>query len=763
MDDIMVYSPNIWSTGQAITVAKMNRIEEALEYAVTYVNAYRNNATNISNAISRMETAQAQFESVITSMNNISTTANAAKTEIDNIKTELDDGINYPTLIAAARAYKNKIALLTESTSDHESRLRTAEGTLSTLATETVPGHTASIATLETASGQTISRVQYIGTELGMYNSSTDTWTNENSRLDSIEATLDVLTGSQEGEGTIGSIQEAISAINSTLNHETTGLAATKTIADRADAGAVAANAKIGSGFDADNTVAGAISTINSTLSGKANSSDVSAALALKADTSALNTLSNKVDGISTTVVVPKNKVTYSDGIPTSFDASIQITDKNDYLIQSPTDDKYYYWKAFVISENPLTYGWQMISGAGGSGEGGGGNNNAEYFETYSSFLEADPATNKDYYVLRNDGIVHHYRYIGEGTELNPYELIEIGQVLDTANIKKYNMQTSTEDEDNYLDLYEFDYGVSRDEFDQGTRIKHIKLVGGGGSGTVSSRKFTRITPRLLDAAKGASNIILRFFYTTGVANESESYKLTQSNDDMVETIVAQGTIESGDPAAAAATWPETTIVGFQEIDISEYCTNVTGTQTFTLTAYDADAPENNIAMTWKVNVVDLTVSSEFTQQSISALNQSVRFSYIPSGNVAKRIHFVLDGTEIGYTDLSARVVTEQTYDISMPQAGEGVYKLSVYATASINSQTISSQPIYRDLIWRDSASSSVIIGSPYRGQTIPAVQYETVTIPYSVAGSASTYEVKYYVDDGAEPVNTVTLRNTSR
>ena len=49
MDDIMVYSPNIWSTGQAITVAKMNRIEEALEYAVTYVNAYRNNADNISN------------------------------------------------------------------------------------------------------------------------------------------------------------------------------------------------------------------------------------------------------------------------------------------------------------------------------------------------------------------------------------------------------------------------------------------------------------------------------------------------------------------------------------------------------------------------------------------------------------------------------------------------------------------------------------------------------------------------------------------
>lgn len=191
-----------------------------------------------------------------------------------------------------------------------------------------------------------------------MYNASTETWTNENSRLDSIEATLDVLTGSQEGEGTIGSIQEAISAINNTLNHETTGLAATKAIADGAATSADAANAKIGTGFSSENTIASAISNINTTLGGKANSGDVTAALALKADASALNTLSNKVDGISTTVVVPKNKVTYNDGIPTSFDASIQITDKNDYLIQSPTDDKYYYWKAFVISENPLTYGW---------------------------------------------------------------------------------------------------------------------------------------------------------------------------------------------------------------------------------------------------------------------------------------------------------------------------------------------------------------------------------------------------------------------
>lgn len=115
MADIMVYTPNIWSTGQAITVAKMNRIEEALAYAVTHIGEYLTNADSISNTISRMDNALAQFEAVQTSMNNISSTANAAKTEIDNIKTELDAGIIYPTLLAAARSYKGKIANLTES------------------------------------------------------------------------------------------------------------------------------------------------------------------------------------------------------------------------------------------------------------------------------------------------------------------------------------------------------------------------------------------------------------------------------------------------------------------------------------------------------------------------------------------------------------------------------------------------------------------------------------------------------------------------
>jgi hypothetical protein len=100
--------------------------------------------------------------------------------------------------------------------------------------------------------------------------------------------------------------------------------------------------------------------------------------------------------------------------------------------------------------------------------------------------------------------------------------------------------------------------------------------------------------------------------------------------------------------------------------------------------------------------------------------------------------------------------------DISMPQAGEGVYQLKAYLTARIGTSSITSEAIYRDLIWRDENSDEIILGSPYRGRTVSAIQYETLSIPYSVAGNANTYEVKYFVDDMDNPVDTITLANTA-
>jgi len=92
-----------------------------------------------------------------------------------------------------------------------------------------------------------------------------------------------------------------------------------------------------------------------------------------------------------------------------------------------------------------------------------------------------------------------------------------------------------------------------------------------------------------------------------------------------------------------------------------------------------------------------------------------------------------------------------------MPQAGEGVYQLKAYLTAE---NITPSTPIYRDLIWRDSESDSIILGSPYRGRTVSMVQYDTLEIPYTVAGSETSYTVQYFVDNVA--IDETVLRNTN-
>ena len=158
-----------------------------------------------------------------------------------------------------------------------------------------------------------------------------------------------------------------------------------------------------------------------------------------------------------------------------------------------------------------------LISGGGGSGEGGG-NNSGYDFTSVEDYNAATKTTNADYYVEKDDG-VHHYRWV-QHTDLDTgattLEEIEIGCVADTSNIRKYNIAletvTANDVTTNYLNFYEFGANESNeiDEADEANeiarllpnRIRQIVLPAtGGGGGTVSGMKFTRITPRLFTSA----------------------------------------------------------------------------------------------------------------------------------------------------------------------------------------------------------------------------------------------------------------------
>ena len=590
-------------------------------------------------------------------------------------------------------------------------------------------------------------------------------------RVDALDAHIttvaDELGMVQSGE--IVNTNTRIDAIDADLNTANTGIKDRLTAVEtKADAAAVASTVnealtELDTRLDAiDGPVTGTLISRVSTIESTINDNDG---------------LIDRIDALeqtpkSATVIISEDRITYSEPdinnniTPTIYtdntkQTAIVPTEEVDYLLQK--EDKYYYWKYIGTSSNGT---WNLISGGGGEGTG---NSNSEVYADYTAFQAAEEEENKDYYVFNTqDNIYHHYRYIPTGNPQEPFELIEIGQIINADNIKQYNLTSSTEGENdnkkNYIDLYEFEYGVNNTEFSEGRRIAHIELVGGGGSGTISSRKFTRITAKAINIAKDSNDpLMLRFFYTTGVANESDNYTLTQSSRSVAEHVVEEGTINSGNPSAAATTWPDVTTVGFTEIDISQYCKNAEAeVQTFTLKAYDSDNPDNYTTISWNINIVNLSINSNFTQSSVAALGQTVRFSYIPTGGVEKTATFEINNTIIGSVSLSAKTISEQIYDIAMPESGEGVYQLKAYLTANLSGTTISSDPIYRDLIWRDSNSSNIIIGSPYRGRTVPVIQYDTITIPYSVAGNLNSYHVQFFVDDMNNPINETILMNSN-
>jgi len=241
---------------------------------------------------------------------------------------------------------------------------------------------------------------------------------------------------------------------------------------------------------------------VNNQLSEKANTNDVNAQLANKA---------NK-DDVNNTIVKAKGEVTYVNGVPSTTQQNWTPNEKDDYLLQA-ADDKYYYWKYIKTSSNPDTFSWEKISG-GGNGEGSGTGNTTGVDLTRGEYEELTSyAVNTDYYVLENDSIRHHYRYIeveDESTHEKRLVEIEIG----ITNPKKYNLALESVKDNgdtiNFLNVYEFDYNESN-RIDSTTdldtivskRINHILLpaTGSGGGGSANTLKVSPITPRSFTTA----------------------------------------------------------------------------------------------------------------------------------------------------------------------------------------------------------------------------------------------------------------------
>ena len=562
-------------------------------------------------------------------------------------------------------------------------------------------------------------------------------WSDSTTRIDLItnelnDARVQIGTDQQSGDPIMGTLDDRFDAIETrattlegTIGHETTGLAATKAIADEALT--------------------------------KANTATTS--LAGKASTSSVEALGNRVDSLEgkVTVVIDNTNITYdNNGKPSNIGET--PTQDKDYLLQgADPDTKYYYWK--YLGESP-NGSWELISGAGGSGTG---NNNAEVFMTTQAFDSAAKAENKDYYVLDNQ-IWHHYRYIYDDVNTK-YDLIEIGQNLNTNYLKRYNIAESEDNSVTYLDLYEFPYGTNKasENIDPVTdlsyRIAHIALPqGGGGIDETEYRLYGRvigdqtIRKSVAEVQADGGKVILRFGYTcyakTGEGENDYGYKrasyVLTAEDGTVIKSSNGSTINYLTKNEYAANNYSPDLV----FDVTNYYTiNETNAFTLTLTADVGNNVIKTKSIDVYVNIIQLSLTSTFTDANSLSIYNSVEIPFTFNGmeNTDYTIHVLFDNQPITFTINRGRII------IAPNQLANqiGVHTLQIYASQVVNNETLNSNNLYYQLgLTGADSQNSIMLFSGTSLDISEVEQYKILNLPYTL-----------YIPNGIESTQTITIR----
>ena len=138
------------------------------------------------------------------------------------------------------------------------------------------------------------------------------------------------------------------------------------------------------------------------------------------------------------------------------------------------------------------------------------------------------------------------------------------------------------------------------------------------------------------------------------------------------------------------------------------------------------DAYGNGRTINYSVSMVDVSVSSTF--DASVPYSGPITYTYSPVGNVTKIMHFVVDGTQIGTSEVSASG-RQQSYVI--PAQSHGAHSLLVYFTATVDGVEIKSNELYYELICTIAGEDAPIIVSSYRGTKTE--QYASIVIEYMV------------------------------
>lgn len=268
--------------------------------------------------------------------------------------------------------------------------------------------------------------------------------------------------------------------------------------------------------------------------------------------------------------------------------------------------------------------------------------------------------------------------------------------------------------------------GLAFDEawYDQENGYLHIRqqgvdvidpcFIGGGGGGSSSSGtvvKLENLTGAAQLTVAHGERVQLSFSFYDYDGDETTNSSGTM-NVYVNNILVISKSIEQGNTV----------------IDVGDLLAE--GTNKIRIRVTNED--ENYASKTWTVNAVALSISApSFVPTAINS--GEILFRYTPIGNnIDKAIHFEIDGREVA----TAHVTASNRQQIqAIPAQPHGAHKFRVWATATVDGVSVTSNILVYDIIWADDGNDTPVIACSFEGA---GRQYSAVSIPYQVYNPAS-------------------------
>lgn len=282
---------------------------------------------------------------------------------------------------------------------------------------------------------------------------------------------------------------------------------------------------------------------------------------------------------------------------------------------------------------------------------------------------------------------------------------------------------------------YDITYEDSKLSLLENGEVKTQVIIEGGGGGGGSSSVITieRLDGSSLTVIQGDPAVI------------NFNFKSVDNSGD--DTGNATGVWYVGNTKVAT----QTIIQGKNSFDATQYLHS--GDNTIKLQVTDSVGSIGT--KNWTINVVEFYLESIFDDTLI--YSGEVTFRFTPYGNINKTIKFTLDGKQLGTTSTA---VTGRQMTYTIPAQSHGAHLLEVTMTAEINGKQVSSNAIYKDIMWAVEGNNTPIISCSSRN--LSTKQHTTLGIVYTVYDPAnSTTKVKLAVD--GTTTSTLTVGRTAQ